>query len=123
MGQVMHKRNAMMRVNAVFHIYECKKYNEYKLLDGRLLQDIKITDELILLRNVDINFYNCNCGKDNSLIINDKVQYERIQVKKILSYGECWESLPLGMSARLVCCCNHEDLIDLLLCKIVDNAK
>lgn len=46
----------MMIVIAVFHIYECKKHNGCKLLDGRLLCDIKITDELIVLGNVDINF-------------------------------------------------------------------
>lgn len=110
----------MMIVNAVFHIYECKKYNGCKLLDGRLLCDIKITDELIVLENVDINFYNCNCNKDGSLVINDKVPYEKVQTKKILSYGECWESLPSGMSARLECYCNSENLTDLLLCKIVE---
>ena len=110
----------MMIVNAVFHIYECKKYNGCKLLDGRLLCDIKITDELIVLGNVDINFYNYNCNKDGSLIINDKVQYEKVQMKKILSYGECWESLPSEMSARLECYCNSENLTDLLLCKIVE---
>lgn len=37
----------MMIVNAVFHIYEYKKDNGCKLLDGRLLCDIKITGELI----------------------------------------------------------------------------
>ncbi|MBD5134562.1 MAG: hypothetical protein HDT39_01155 [Lachnospiraceae bacterium] len=110
----------MMRVNAVFHIYECKKYNGHKLLDGRLLHDIKITDELIVLGNVDIKFYNCNCDKDGSLIINDKVKYEKVQIKKIFSYGEYWESLPSGMSARLECYCNMENLTNLLLCKIVE---
>ncbi len=52
--------------------------------------------------------------KSGSLTINDKLWYEKVQIK-ILSYGECWESLPLGMSARLECYCNSEDLMDLLL--------
>lgn len=109
-----------MIVDVIFHIYKSKKYNGYKLLDGRLLHPIEISNELILIENIDIDYYNRNCNRDGRLIIHDKVKYEKIQIEKIFSYGECWESLPSGMSARLMCNCVSEDLANLLLCKIVE---
>ncbi len=108
----------MMIVNAVFHIYECKKVNGCEVLDGRLLHDISLADKLIVLECVDINYYNRNCDKDGMLIVSDDMPYEMVQVNEIFSYGENWERLPAGMSARLKCCCSIEDLKDLLLCKI-----
>ncbi len=110
----------MMIVDAVFQISICKKNNGCKLLDGRLLRDISLTDELIILENVDTSYYNQNCDKDDRLIINGDVPYEVVQINKIFSYGEYWESLPSGMSARLECNCDREDLTDLLLCKILE---
>ena len=47
---------------------------------------------------------------------NDDMPYEVVRINKIFSYGENWESLPAGMSARLECCCSIKDLKDLLLC-------
>ena len=108
----------MMIVNAVFHIYEYKKLNGCELLDGRLLHDICLSDELIVLENVDINYYNRNCDQNGMLIVSDDMPYEVVRINKIFSYGENWESLPAGMSARLECCCSIKDFKDLLLCKI-----
>lgn len=110
----------MMIVDAIFHISKWEKKNGYKLLDGRLLQDISLTDELTMLKNIDISYYNRNCDKDVGLIIDDDELYEMVQINRILSYGECWECLPSGMSARLECYYKIEDLTDLLLCKIVN---
>lgn len=108
----------MMIINAVFHIYEYKQLNGCEFLDGRLLHDIILSDELIVLENIDINYYNRNCDKDGMLIISDDMPYEVIRINKIFSYGENWESLPAGMSARLECRCSIKNLKDLLLCKI-----
>ena len=109
----------MMIVEAVFHIYEWKKNGECRLLDGRLLEDICITDELILLENVNIGYYNCKCNDEGRLVVIDE-SYEKIRINRIFSYGKYWESLPAGMSARLECHCSIEDLTDLLLCKIIE---
>ena len=46
----------MMIINAVFHIYEYKQLNGCEFLDGRLLHDIILSDELIVLENIDINY-------------------------------------------------------------------
>lgn len=73
-----------MIVDAVFHIYECKKSSGCKLLDGRLLYDISLRDELIAIENVDINYYNCN--KDGRLLIDNYIPYEKIKINKIFSY-------------------------------------
>lgn len=108
----------MIIVNAVFHIYECKKINGCEFLDGRLLHDISLSDELIVLENVDINYYNRNCDKSGMLLVSDDMSYEVVRINKIFSYGKNWESLPAGMSARLECCCSIKGLKDLLLCKI-----
>ena len=108
----------MMIVSPVFHIYECKKLDGCELLDGRLLHDINLADELIVLETVDINYYNRNCDKNGMLMVSDDMYYEVVQITEIFSYGVNWESLLAGMSARLECCCSIKDLKDLLLCKI-----
>ena len=96
----------MMIINAVFHIYEYKQLNGCEFLDGRLLHDIILSDD------------NRNCDKDGMLIVSDDIPYEVVRINKIFSYGENWEGLPAGMSARLECRCSIKNLKDLLLCKI-----
>ena len=109
----------MMIVDAVFHIYKWEMNKGYKLLDGRLLHDINLTDELIILKNIDIKYYNQNCDEAVGLIIDDDEPYEMVHINSIFSYGDYWESLHAGMSARLECYCNIENLKDLILCKII----
>lgn len=109
----------MMIVNAVFHISKFEKSNGYKLLDGRVLQDINLADKLILLKNINIHYYNNYCDNLLGLKINDDEPYVEIQINKIYSYGAYWESLPAGMSARLECYCEIDYLTDLILCKIM----
>lgn len=110
----------MMIVSAVFHISKWGKNNGFKLLDGRVLQDINLTDKLIILKNIDISYYNCKRDEAIGLAINKDEPYEMVQINRIFSYGEYWESLPAGMSARIECHCSIEDLTDLLLCKIIE---
>ena len=75
-----------MTVELVFHISKWEKNNGYKLLDGRVIRDISLTDELIMLENVDIGYYNCNCDREGRLVIDDE-PYEMIQINRIFSYG------------------------------------
>lgn len=121
--KALQLEGAGMIVHAVFHIYECRKLNGYRFLDGRLLQDIRLSDECIVLETVDINYYNRNRDKNGLLRISDTMPYEVVRINKIFSYGNNWESLPAGMSARLECYCSIKDLKDLLLCKIEKQVK
>ena len=107
-----------MKVKAIFHIYECKINNGCTFLNGRLLHDLSMTDELILLKKIGIQYYNQNYESDGILNIND-VDYEMIKINKIISYGKSWNFLPSGMSAQIECDCEIEGTGDLLLCKIV----
>ena len=42
------------------------------------MDDICLSDELIVLENVDINYYNRNCDKDAMLIVSDDMPYEMV---------------------------------------------
>lgn len=71
-----------------------------------------------MIKHVDIDFYIRNCNRDGSLTVDDMIQFEKVHINKIFSYGNIWEELPMGMSARLECLGNIENSDDLVLLRI-----
>ncbi len=109
-----------MIVEYIFDVIEVKKCSGYQQLLGRVLNDIKMFDELIVFE--DINIHNCSkyCDNSGQLIIDDNSQYDTIKINKIWTYGHYFNCLASGISAMVECNNTRLDLTDLVLFKVLD---
>ena len=109
-----------MIVSAVFHVYKSCFENGFQRVDGRLLDDMCISDMHVIIRKSDINCISKECNENGHLSI-DKKFTKMIDVCSILSYGKMWELLNAGMSASVECRCDMEvskdDIIYRVICE------
>lgn len=108
-----------MIISGVFHVYKCIKKEKYQYVDGHIIRDIDKKENFIIVKEMDIKKHIRNCDNKGCLEISDITYYEIVKVDSIFSYGEYWECLNGGMSARLTCLCNVEIKEDDVLYKII----
>lgn len=104
-----------MLLEAKFHVHKSQYDDGTVLLDGRVLKDINITDELIIVENVDIQYFNSYSDKNGRLLMDDYVMWAPVRINRIESSGEIWVNLPSGMSARLECECDYSEIDNMVL--------
>ena len=105
---------------SIFDVIVVKKCSNYQQLAGRVLKDIKIFDELIVFRNINIHNCSKHCNNIGQLIIDDYSPYETVIINKIWTCGHYFNSLDSGISAMVECNNTKLDLTDLVLFKKVN---
>ena len=141
-----------MILKPVLEISRYMKEGENVFLDGYLLANISINDRMVVLENVDrkyfisnlvnkeyfrinqdikyveistedMHHFSENYSVDRKyLCINHDIKYIEVLLKKIYAYGMYFDRLDKGMSTRLECKCNFNQLNDYILFAILDNA-
>ncbi len=107
-----------MNVVGVFQVYKCNANSACQIIDGRVLTDICITDKLFVIKNKDITDYIYNNAMQECIEVSDNAHFDFVNLKSIFSYGEYWETLNGGMSARIECFCNITIEDNDVICKL-----
>lgn len=95
-----------MIICGIFHVYKSKKKGIYQYADGHIIRNINKKDKLIIVKSIDMKYHIENCDEKGCLNISSDMEFENVHIDSIFSYGEYWESLNGGMSARLKSLCN-----------------
>lgn len=95
---------------------------KYKMLTGRALTDLYPGEELFYSEECDIDTLSKLDQDDGTLIIFNKTFF-KTKVEKVFSYGKEWPELPAGYSGYVLCEINNDKLKNLVLCRIINEAK
>lgn len=116
-----------MLLKIVFDVSEHWQNESCQLLDGRLLEDISLSDQLIYMKGFDREYvlkeFHQNLEDDKPLYI-DNISYETVHLRKIIAYRKNFDYLCAGMTARLFCeLSENMPLKDYFLFKMVTDTK
>lgn len=109
-----------MVICGVFHVYKSYEEEGFQYIDGRIIRDIGKKDKLIIAKGIGIKEHIEKCDDKGCISINNIIEYDIVQIDSIFSYGQYWEELNGGMSARLKCLCNSAIKEDDVVYKIVE---
>ena len=87
----------------VFQVHRCNENCTCQCLDGRLLEEISLTDVLYVANNQNKSEHLCDNYMRDYIEISDDTDFQIVNLKSIYAYGEYWENLSGGMSARIEC--------------------
>ncbi len=95
-----------MKAIALFQVAICNGNIAGQVLDGRVLSDINLKDEIFVVSQENIlNFY--HSGTQECIEIRDNAYFDGVSIKSILSYGKYWDTINAGMSAKIECECER----------------
>lgn len=100
-----------------FQVYKCTINGVSQSLDGRLVSDICLSDDVFLVKKKDILSYKRNSIGQEFIEIENAMNLKSIKMMSILSYGEYWEFLQAGMTARIDSMCSESIENGDILCK------
>ena len=101
-------------VTGAFQVYNINDNELFQYLDGRLLSDIRLEDNLVLIKSFDKED-----NKEVFYISNDRI-LTYIKIKELISYGISWTQLEGGMSARMKCECDIRITKDAIIYKVIE---
>ncbi|MDE7206702.1 MAG: hypothetical protein K2N90_06020 [Lachnospiraceae bacterium] len=140
-----------MIIKPVFEIIEYVKDGENLLLNGYVLTNISITNRLIMYNKVDIKYLCENMVDSDYIHISDNadyikistddmryfgksypanrtylhikndMEYIEISLESIYTYDSYVDELDMGISARLKCKCNFDQIGGYVLFAVLDN--
>lgn len=108
-----------MLINAVFQVNKNEVKGKYNHAAGRLINDMDITDNHIILKELGLPKISAN-DLERPFHINDSNDIERINIIDIISYGRSFEVLNGGMSALIICQSDIELAEWDLICRVIN---
>lgn len=116
-----------MNLKAVFDVSEHWHNESCQLLDGRLIEDISLSDTLIYIQGFDREYvlkkFYRNFEKDEPIYI-DNISYGTVHLLNLVSYGKSFDYLCAGMTTRMFCELSDNILLkDYFLFRVVADTK